>query len=291
MNVEAFYSRLQNEASPGRLSASLELANGNLDLGPLHFEFAGGSIDGDLTVVSAGEAATTKLSLRIENYDYTHLAGQLAPGVEEAGRLSLYADLESTTAWGEPLAPATRGTLAVLVVPEKADAFLFDLWGDDIVRNLFTVFGWASSPSALNCGAARGTLDAGVMKDLRVLADTTRVRVKGKGRLDLGEQEIRLRLRPQPKKRSLLNLSTPVVVRGDLWDPEIRPATGALVEFGVRVVTWAYTVYLQLFKQPLPPNDTEACVRLLEGYVDDERWRPGKFLLDPSSMVEEVVDP
>ena len=290
MTVAAFHSGRDEESDPGSAELRLRLANGDLDLELPRFEVGVGSIDGHLRVRSAPEQAETDLSLRIRNLDYTPLTRQLNPEAEEAGRLSLYADLEASSAWGEPVALTARGPLAVLIEPERAESFVLDLWGDDVQRNLFTVLGWASSPSTVNCMAARGTLEAGLMKDLRVLADTTRVRVKGKGKLDVGAQTISLKLRPQPKKRTLLNLSTPVSVRGDLWDPEIRPATGAMVELGFRVVTWAYTVYLQVFKQPLPADDTEACVRLLEGYVDDERWRPGKFLLEPGSLVEEVMD-
>jgi hypothetical protein len=90
--------------------------------------------------------------------------------------------------------------------------------------------------------------------------DTSAIRVRGKGGLDLGERTIDLKLRPRPKRRTFLNLATPVGISGTWDDPSIGIAAGGLAGTAFRIYTWAVTVFFEVFRSPLPADGSDICV-------------------------------
>jgi hypothetical protein len=90
--------------------------------------------------------------------------------------------------------------------------------------------------------------------------DTSQIRARGKGEVDLTDQTIQMKFRPSPKRRTFLNLATPVRVSGPLNDPNIRVATGGLAGTAFRIYTWAVTVFFEVFRSPLPADGSDICV-------------------------------
>ena len=71
---------------------------------------------------------------------------------------------------------------------------------------------------------------------------------------------IKLRLNPRPKKRSLINLATPVKLRGPLTDPSIRFITSGIAVTAFRFSLWVYTVWVDILRKPLPTDGSDICL-------------------------------
>ena len=90
--------------------------------------------------------------------------------------------------------------------------------------------------------------------------DATRNRVRIRGYIDLPNDELKLRLRPRPKQRNLINLATPVKIRGPVADPKIRFSSGGIAVTAFRLSLWVYTVWVDLLRKPLPMDGSDVCL-------------------------------
>jgi len=135
---------------------------------------------------------------------------------------------------------------------------IFDLWGGGLIGTLLPVF-QLGAESTVNCAVAKFQVDQGVLTSERLIIDSTRTRINGKGTIDLPANKIRLRLKPRPKQRSLINLATPVTIRGPLSDPDVQISKGGLAVTFFRLSLWVYTVWRDLVRTPLPADGQDIC--------------------------------
>ena len=73
----------------------------------------------------------------------------------------------------------------------------------------------------LNCAMGKINLDHGTVSFDRTLLDTTHSLLHVDGKATLGDQRVDSRLTADPKKFDLLDLHSPVLIRGKLRDPDI----------------------------------------------------------------------
>ncbi len=271
-------------------SARIRLDRTALEIELDGLDARGGSGSGQLRFEPGEDAARLSVEASIDGFDYSSIADRFASYSQEEGTLSFFIDLDTEAPWGTPLLARANGDLAVLVQPELFEALAVDLWAADLATSLLPSLGWASSPSTVNCLAVFGSFEDGVSEKVRAILDTQRVRVNGRGELDLGSRSIDLELKPKPKKIALLSLATPVRIRGSNGDFDVRVTSSGWLWTFVRVQVYVYTLYLQLLKRPLPADGTDACFSLFEGRVEPEKWRPGRYLLEPDALIQEVVE-
>ncbi len=269
---------------------TLDLDTAGLQVDIQGVDTRGGSGAGHLRFEPGEESARLKLEASLDGFDYSNLADRIEGYGAEEGRIGFYIDLDTEAAWGAPLMARMDGTLAFLVNPTHFEAASVDLWAADLATSLIPKLGWASSPSTVNCLAAFARFEEGVADDVRAIMDTTRVRVNGRGEIDLGERSLDLKLKPRPKRRSLLSLATPVRIRGQNGEFDVRVTSSGVVWTFVRIGAYVYTLALEVLKRPLPADGSDACVDLFAGKVEKNKWRPGHYLTQPDELIEDVIE-
>jgi uncharacterized protein involved in outer membrane biogenesis len=213
-----------------------------------------------------GEGVETDLRAQWDRQPYGLVADILNPNAG-GGSWGVDLSLSSRGIDLDELAANLSGHLYYVDYPNDLNATLFDLWGGGLVNSLLPVF-QLGTESRVNCSIAKFTVDQGIFTPEPLVIDTTRSRVTGKGTIDLPLQAIDLRLKPRPKQRSLINLSTPVKIRGTLADPEVQISkSGAALTF-FRLSLWVYTVWRDVFRQPLPADGSDICLDPFRHPVD-----------------------
>ncbi len=182
----------------------------------------------------------------------------LAPDGSQ-GNWSIDLELGARGGDAQELASTLTGHLYFANYPVDASATLFDLWGGGLLKSLLPVF-QLGEESRVNCSVAKFQVAEGILTPSVLLIDSTRTRVRGKGSIDLAGNEIRLRLRPRPKQRNLINLSTPVKIRGPLTKPDAEISKGGLAVTFFRLSLWIYTVWRDIARRPLPADGSDVCL-------------------------------
>lgn len=189
---------------------------------------------------------------------YGLLAAILNPGTA-GGSWGVDLDLSTRGSDLQELMSNLSGHLFFADYPIDMKTTMFDLWGGGLINSLLPVF-QLGSESRLNCTVAKFKIDQGIFTPNSLIIDSTRTRVRGKGFLDLPGNEIRLTLKPRPKQRNLINLSTPVKIRGPLLEPDVQISKGGLALTFFRLSLWAYTVWRDIARSPLPADGHDICV-------------------------------
>jgi uncharacterized protein involved in outer membrane biogenesis len=174
------------------------------------------------------------------------------------GSWSLNLDLETHGRSFDELVRNLGGHIDFTDYPENFNAMILDLWGGGLIGSLMPVFKLGDQ-SRINCTVGRFVVDQGILKPELLTLDATRNRVKMRGFIDLPNNYVRLRLSPRPKQRSLINLATPVKIRGPLMDPSIHFTTGGVAVTAFRLSLWVYTVWMDLLRKPLPRDGSDIC--------------------------------
>ena len=193
-----------------------------------------------------------------ERQPYGLLADMISPGKAQ-GTWSLDLALQTRGATFDELLENLGGHIDFTDYPIDFDATIFDLWGGGLLGSLMPVFN-IGEQSRVNCTVGRFIVDEGVLRPELLVLDATRNRVRMRGYVDLPNDYIKLRLNPRPKQRSLINLATPVKLRGPIADPSIRFATSGIAVTAFRFSLWVYTVWVDLLRKPLPTDGSDICL-------------------------------
>ncbi len=240
------------------LSLTFELDNGQLDLLAQGPQTSGdpAQISARVTPLERGIAANLDISW--ERQPYGLLGDILKPGAAQ-GSWSLDLALQTRGDTVDELLRNLAGHVDFTDYPEDFGATILDVWGGGFIGSLMPVFK-IGEESRINCTVGRFLVDGGIMTPELLALDSTRSRVRMRGTIDLPNNTLELRLQPRPKKPSLINLATPVKLRGALTDPKIQIATGGTAVTAFRLYLWVYTVWLELLRKPLPTDGRDICL-------------------------------
>ena len=216
------------------------------------------TVDLVVQVEPLGSGIEATANTRWERLPYGALADIIDPGSKK-GVWSVDLDLETRGESIDDLLANLSGHLDFTDYPEGFRATILDLWGGGLVQSLLPAFNLGAK-SKLNCTVGRFTISDGLMTPDDLIVDTTRSRVRGKGSIDLRTAEMNLKLKPRPKKTSLINLATPVRVRGPISDPSVTFTTGGVTVTAFRLSLWIYTVWADILRRPLPADGNDICV-------------------------------
>lgn len=198
------------------------------------------------------------LTVNWERQPYGLLADILNPG-EAEGSWSLDLELQTRGSTFEEWLQNLNGHIDFTDYPTDFKATILDLWGGGLLNSLMPVFK-IGEQSRINCTVGRLVVDQGIVRPESLILDATRNRVRIRGYVDLPDDELKLRLRPRPKQRNLINLATPVKIRGPVADPRIRFSTGGIAVTAFRLSLWVYTVWVDLLRKPLPMDGSDVCL-------------------------------
>lgn len=196
--------------SYGDLDAVITFDGKSIVIKPESGNFAGGDLDGK--IVHDGGKLTARLFLEGAK------AELFWPAYE--GKVDARLDL---TATGDTPDGILR-TLSGVAEFDGGKGRLFspgvNLWGADLFAALTAGEG---KRSTLNCLVAFFDVRDGVAASRVLVLDTAQATVRGSGSIDLRRQVYDLLLSPTPRNISLVNLATPLRVRGTLDAPQVYP--------------------------------------------------------------------
>lgn len=144
-----------------------------------------------------------------------------------------------------------------------------NVWGGDVLVNLLP---GGKKNTELVCLVAPFKIENGIMHTDGVIINTGRVVVLGKGWIDLNAQTIDFVFKPKPKGASLLNLSTPIAVKGDLADPyvSVRAKDIAKKLGGVLASAINPAALVLTFSKLGSDIQDDACFKQSQGETDGE---------------------
>lgn len=236
----------------------LDLAHGSLDLLLQREQDSGSMAELEARIRPWGPGIEVDVQGAWDQQPYGAIADLINPNAA-GGSWGVDFDLSSRGADLEELTGNLSGHFYFADYPIDFNATLFDLWGGGLLNSLLPVF-QIGDESKVNCTVAKFQLDQGLMTPESLIVDTTRTRISGKGTIDLPNNKINLKLKPRPKQRNLINLSTPVRIRGPLQDPNIQISKGGLAVTFFRLSLWVYTVWRDIARKPLPANGADVCI-------------------------------
>lgn len=205
------------------LDAELYLKNGRLTLKPLTLGFAGGSVNGIVTLDGrekppAIDAALTLRGLALKPFvkeldlddmgDLT--SGRFGGNIKLSGRGGTFADFLG----------ASDGRVTVAMEGGTLDPIVVELIGLDIAQSLAIAIK-EGQPVKIRCILGDLSVKRGVMKVNGLGADTSDSNIWVNGDVDLKDESLNLRVHANPKDVSLLSANAPIAVGGTFADPTI----------------------------------------------------------------------
>ncbi len=214
-----------------RVKMHLVLNNRRLTLEPFQFGFAGGELEGKLSIDGSSEPMAARLDTRgrrlklddlLPQVSNTRIAlGTVNGKVALAGRGNSFAQLLAT-ADGEAQMAMGKGQISNLLLEiidlDVQEALGFLMRGD--------------KPVDVRCALVDVGFKKGVMESRTIVFDTTDTIIEATGTADFAREQLDMRVRPVPKDLSLLTLRAPFDVRGSFKDPQIAPDKATLVARG-----------------------------------------------------------
>ena len=267
-SLDARVSLLVNEVlsgadrlGSGRLVASLD--NGRLTLDPVSVEIPEGSADGRFSFEMTEHAVDTRMRIEIDHLDYGVLARRIDIEDDAAGWLSLDFDLRSRSDTLENMMAGASGQFDFAVWPTNMQADIFDLWAANLLLAILPSLD-SESGSRVNCVVGVFDVTDGIMRQQRLLIDTTNVQVAGEGEVDFQNGEVDFMLIPDAKRPQMFVLGTPIRVKGNYWELETSTSADQWARTAARFVTSIFAPIKRLFTTPIPADGEAACLAAME---------------------------
>ncbi len=248
----------------------------------LPIRFAGREISSSLTAVyrekefSLSQTADLR-SVPVVEFDFAaddfDLGGLLAQmDVTDLVRVRADMALHGRAVGDTPraLAAGFTGSFNLVTGEGEIASSAFELIATDLAWALVPK-GGSGGTAKLTCLVNRIDFTDGIGNVAALALVTKRMRTSGKGSINLRDETLDLTLYPKPNDTSLLSLSTPLRITGNLASPTIRPDAGSLLldaatAIGVGVLTGGVGALLPLMSlQNFDAENADACLTVLSG--------------------------
>jgi uncharacterized protein involved in outer membrane biogenesis len=214
-----------------KLSTHLILNNGVLNLAPLNFDMAGGSLNSTIKLDGSGREgknairATAKVSAR-------HIRiKELFPTIPDmqatVGEINGDAQLSAMGNSVATLLAASNGELKAMINQGEVSKLLLEKMGLNIGNIILTqLFG--DKQVKLNCMASDFAVTNGVMQTRVFVVDTEEAIINASGTINLATEQLDLTLKPETKGLRIFSLRAPLYVKGDFNAPRVSVDKGVL---------------------------------------------------------------
>jgi len=216
--------------------------DGKLKVDPLHFVYAGGTMD-VIFNLQATKPPAYALKVTADDLVLGPMFTQVVRNTPIDGRTNILLDITGHGQSAHDLASSLDGRINI----EFENARIPKRYVDILSVN---VFGWALSSTGagqkyvnLNCVVADFTANSGDVKSKVLLADGPDISIGGRIDLNLGDETIDAVVLPKEKRR-LFSSTSPVKLSGPIKDPRVQalPAQAAIKELGILALS--PTIYL-----------------------------------------------
>ena len=165
---------------------------------------------------------------------------------------------------------SANGRLAMLVNGGLISNLLVELGGLDVAESL-RILATRDVQVKLRCAVADLSLKDGIATPQVFIIDTTDTVVDGKGTINFKSEELDLVTSPAPKDPSPFVLRSPILIRGTLTHPQVRPKVGPIAaRAGAALLLAAANPLLAIipFIETGPGEDTD-CGQLMHRVKTD----------------------
>jgi uncharacterized protein involved in outer membrane biogenesis len=259
-----------------KLTTHLIMKDGVLNLAPLNFQIAGGSMNSTIKLDGSNREgknaimATAKVTAR-------HIEiKQLFPTIEKmqatVGEINGDAQLSATGNSVATLLASSNGELKTLIDHGAVSKLLLEEMGLNVGNVVITkLFG--DKQVKLNCMATDFGVTNGLMKTRTFVVDTDEALITANGTINLANEQMDLTLKPETKNLRLVTLRAPIYVRGPFSKPDVS------IDKGVLAMKAGGAVALAALAAPLAallplinpgPGENSQCAKLLS----DARVKP-----------------
>jgi uncharacterized protein involved in outer membrane biogenesis len=213
------------------LSVELQLRDGVLDLKPLRFGVAGGTVDSTIRLDGREEPLAMRLDTRFSALQLD----RLFPTVPRAGKSAgqFYGDA-SLTARGDSvkaMLAAADGRVYVAMGPGEVSNVLLEAIGLD-AGEIIKFFATGDRLVRVRCAVANFGVENGVATSRALVIATGDTNVVGAGSIDMRTERLDLTLHVAPKDMSILAARAPLHVKGSFKKPGVMPDVGVLAAKG-----------------------------------------------------------
>jgi AsmA family protein len=209
------------------LSAKWILKDGVLRFEPLSFTIAGGKVNATVNLDGNRKPAVGKANIVVSGVNLSKLVPATSKVTEPLGTLYGRVNLTGNGTSVAELFGSANGRLAMLVNGGLISNLLVELGGLDVAESL-RILATRDVQVKLRCAVADLSLKDGLATPQVLIIDTTDTIVEGKGTINFKTEALDLVTSPVPKDPSPFALRSPIMIRGTLMDPQVRPKVGPI---------------------------------------------------------------
>ena len=265
-----------------KLSTHLIMANGVLNLAPLNFDMAGGSLTSNIKLDGSGREgknairATAKVSAR-------HIRiKELFPTIPDmqatVGEINGDAQLSAVGNSVSTLLAGSNGEVKAMINQGQVSKLLLEKMGLNIGNIILTqLFG--DKQVKLNCMASDFAVTRGLMQTRVFVVDTEEAVINASGTINLASEQMDLTLKPETKGLRIFSLRAPLYVRGSFNQPHVSVDKGvlALKAGGAIILGLAAPVAALIPLINAGPGMDSGCAQLLQASnIKPKAPPPGK---------------
>lgn len=259
------------------LSATMKLRAGVMDLAPVRFGFAGGTLDGKIRLDATKNPIAANADISVQKARIAKLfptnellsksTGQVGVNAKLSGRGNSVADLMASASGNLGLA-STGGEISNLLI---------ELVGLDAGQALGY---WLrrDKPTPLRCAVTTFRMERGVAVSELLVLDTVDTMIDGDGTANFRDETLNFTFNPHPKDKSILAARSPLHIRGTFGNPKPSVDAKALaVRGGAAVLLGLITPLAALIPLIEPGTGTDAdCQGLLKEVAPARRNANGR---------------
>ncbi|MGZ8265623.1 MAG: AsmA family protein [Burkholderiales bacterium] len=209
------------------LSVKWILKDGVLRFEPLSFGIADGKVTANITLDSHQKPALGKARIVVSALNLRKLFPTSGRITEPLGTLYGRIDLAGRGTSIADLFGSADGRIALLVNGGLISNLLVEIGGLDVAEAL-RILATKDVQVKLRCAVADLSLKGGVARPEVFIIDTTDTIVQAKGTVNFKTEELDLVTEPVPKDPSPFAMRSPIVIRGTLRNPQVRPKVGPI---------------------------------------------------------------
>jgi hypothetical protein len=200
------------------VAMKMTIDHGQLTAAPVSADLLGGKLHGTVRIDARKEIPAISLEVRISDLQLGQYEGKKAgpPAIE--GPLQLQANLKGLGKSLHEAAANADGTVTATLPSGMVRDSLAELTGIDL-RGLGLLLAKNQKEVPVRCGIASFQANNGILTAQSLVLDTEPLVISGEGSVNLNTEALDLTLRGFPKNMRILQLRSPIVIRGTLKAP------------------------------------------------------------------------
>jgi AsmA family protein len=222
---EAAFKFRARRLEAGRLTLSAVTVkmtddHGELAVGPAAAELLGGKISGDLKIDARKAIPAVSFDARITDLQLGQYPRKQAGPAAIEGPLTVRASFKGQGRSLHEVAAGADGTITATLPSGMVRDSLAELTGIDF-RGLGLLLTKNKKEVPVRCGVASFVAANGTLTAKNLVLDTEPVLITGEGSVKLDTETLDLMLRGYPKDLRILQLRSPITIRGTLKAPKV----------------------------------------------------------------------